>query len=146
MGHRPAVFPDHHDENRTHQTHRVHGLPEEVTGLRTRTQTDHLELNSDTFFIWASSQRSDLPGPPGGNSQQTGGRHGGGEFFITTLIIACPIRTDQSDAALCVQTHYDDGEYIIRQGARGDTFFIISMGRVGPPSSSSAMTSCFLIS
>lgn len=28
------------------------------------------------------------------------------------------------------QTHYGDGEYIIRQGARGDTFFIISKGKV----------------
>lgn len=28
------------------------------------------------------------------------------------------------------QTHYEDGEYIIRQGARGDTFFIISKGKV----------------
>ncbi|KAG7271111.1 hypothetical protein CRUP_005664 [Coryphaenoides rupestris] len=27
-------------------------------------------------------------------------------------------------------THYEDGEYIIRQGARGDTFFIISKGKV----------------
>ncbi|XP_036428097.1 cGMP-dependent protein kinase 1 isoform X2 [Colossoma macropomum] len=28
------------------------------------------------------------------------------------------------------ETHYNDGEYIIRQGARGDTFFIISKGKV----------------
>lgn len=28
------------------------------------------------------------------------------------------------------QTHYENGEYIIRQGARGDTFFIISKGKV----------------
>ncbi|XP_007895192.1 cGMP-dependent protein kinase 1 isoform X4 [Callorhinchus milii] len=28
------------------------------------------------------------------------------------------------------ETHYENGEYIIRQGARGDTFFIISKGRV----------------
>lgn len=32
--------------------------------------------------------------------------------------------------SLCPQTHYSDGEYIIRQGARGDTFFIISKGKV----------------
>lgn len=31
---------------------------------------------------------------------------------------------------LILQTHYEDGEYIIRQGARGDTFFIISKGKV----------------
>lgn len=29
-----------------------------------------------------------------------------------------------------MQTHYEDEEYIIRQGARGDTFFIISKGKV----------------
>ncbi|XP_061491345.1 cGMP-dependent protein kinase 1 isoform X3 [Rhineura floridana] len=28
------------------------------------------------------------------------------------------------------ETHYENGEYIIRQGARGDTFFIISKGKV----------------
>ncbi|GAA6094930.1 cGMP-dependent protein kinase 1a isoform X1 [Tachysurus ichikawai] len=28
------------------------------------------------------------------------------------------------------QTHYEEGDYIIRQGARGDTFFIISKGKV----------------
>uniref|UniRef100_A0A673FXF6 cGMP-dependent protein kinase 1 n=1 Tax=Sinocyclocheilus rhinocerous TaxID=307959 RepID=A0A673FXF6_9TELE len=28
------------------------------------------------------------------------------------------------------ETHYSDGEYIIRQGARGDTFFIIGKGKV----------------
>ncbi|KAM9326107.1 cGMP-dependent protein kinase 1 isoform 2-T2 [Gastrophryne carolinensis] len=28
------------------------------------------------------------------------------------------------------ETHYEDGDYIIRQGARGDTFFIISKGTV----------------
>ncbi|CAM4725505.1 unnamed protein product [Leuciscus chuanchicus] len=28
------------------------------------------------------------------------------------------------------ETHYGDGDYIIRQGARGDTFFIISKGKV----------------
>lgn len=31
---------------------------------------------------------------------------------------------------LCAQTHYSDGDYIIRQGATGDTFFIISKGQV----------------
>uniref|UniRef100_A0A8C7Q7E0 cGMP-dependent protein kinase n=1 Tax=Oncorhynchus mykiss TaxID=8022 RepID=A0A8C7Q7E0_ONCMY len=31
---------------------------------------------------------------------------------------------------LSLQTHYGDGEYIVRQGARGDTFFIISKGKV----------------
>lgn len=37
------------------------------------------------------------------------------------------------------QTHYENGEYIIRQGARGDTFFIISKGKV---SVSSALQEC----
>lgn len=29
-----------------------------------------------------------------------------------------------------LQTFYNNGDYIIRQGARGDTFFIISRGQV----------------
>ena len=28
------------------------------------------------------------------------------------------------------ETHYQMGDYIVRQGARGDTFFIISKGQV----------------
>lgn len=28
------------------------------------------------------------------------------------------------------ETHYQPGDYIVRQGARGDTFFIISKGQV----------------
>lgn len=31
VGHRPAVFPDHHDEDRAHQAHRVHGVFEKVS-------------------------------------------------------------------------------------------------------------------
>lgn len=29
-----------------------------------------------------------------------------------------------------LQAHYNNGEYIIRQGARGDTFYIIAKGKV----------------
>ncbi|XP_026033548.1 cGMP-dependent protein kinase 1-like isoform X3 [Astatotilapia calliptera] len=36
------------------------------------------------------------------------------------------------------ETHYSDGEYIIRQGARGDTFFIISKGKVNVTQGDSA--------
>lgn len=36
---------------------------------------------------------------------------------------------------LWFQTHYEDGEYIVRQGATGDTFFIVSKGMVRPSSS-----------
>lgn len=28
------------------------------------------------------------------------------------------------------EQHYDEGEYVIRQGARGETFFIIKKGMV----------------
>lgn len=31
---------------------------------------------------------------------------------------------------LRLQTFYNNGDYIVRQGARGDTFFIISRGQV----------------
>ena len=30
MGHRPSVFPEHHDENRSDEAQRTHGLPEKV--------------------------------------------------------------------------------------------------------------------
>lgn len=33
-------------------------------------------------------------------------------------------------AHIFLQTFYNNGDYIIRQGARGDTFFIISRGQV----------------
>lgn len=33
-------------------------------------------------------------------------------------------------AYVLLQTFYSNGDYIIRQGARGDTFFIISKGQV----------------
>ncbi|XP_040032628.2 protein kinase cGMP-dependent 1b isoform X2 [Gasterosteus aculeatus] len=36
------------------------------------------------------------------------------------------------------ETHYEEGEFIIRQGARGDTFFIISMGKVNVTQEDSA--------
>ncbi|XP_054454619.1 cGMP-dependent protein kinase 1-like isoform X2 [Anoplopoma fimbria] len=36
------------------------------------------------------------------------------------------------------ETHYEDGEFIIRQGARGDTFFIISKGKVNVTQEESA--------
>ncbi|XP_054860556.1 cGMP-dependent protein kinase 1-like isoform X2 [Amphiprion ocellaris] len=36
------------------------------------------------------------------------------------------------------ETHYEDGDYIIRQGARGDTFFIISKGKVNVTQGDSA--------
>ena len=31
---------------------------------------------------------------------------------------------------LIEQVHYNNGEYIIREGAHGDTFFIIALGKV----------------
>uniref|UniRef100_A0A3B5ANU6 cGMP-dependent protein kinase n=1 Tax=Stegastes partitus TaxID=144197 RepID=A0A3B5ANU6_9TELE len=36
------------------------------------------------------------------------------------------------------ETHYEEGDYIIRQGARGDTFFIISKGKVNVTQGDSA--------
>jgi len=37
---------------------------------------------------------------------------------------------DADDAELLMQVHFSNGEYIIRQDARGDTFYIIASGRV----------------
>ncbi|XP_059180181.1 cGMP-dependent protein kinase 1-like isoform X1 [Centropristis striata] len=41
-----------------------------------------------------------------------------------------PEETLNKLADVMEETHYEDGQYIIRQGARGDTFFIISKGMV----------------
>ncbi|KAK9530947.1 hypothetical protein VZT92_012419 [Zoarces viviparus] len=41
-----------------------------------------------------------------------------------------PEETLSKLADVMEETHYEDGEFIIRQGARGDTFFIISKGKV----------------
>ncbi|XP_068160902.1 cGMP-dependent protein kinase 1-like [Antennarius striatus] len=41
-----------------------------------------------------------------------------------------PEETLSKLADVMEETHYEDGEHIIRQGARGDTFFIISKGKV----------------
>uniref|UniRef100_A0A7N6AC28 cGMP-dependent protein kinase n=1 Tax=Anabas testudineus TaxID=64144 RepID=A0A7N6AC28_ANATE len=43
-----------------------------------------------------------------------------------------PEETLSKLADVMEETHYEDEEYIIRQGARGDTFFIISKGKVTP--------------
>lgn len=40
-------------------------------------------------------------------------------FFDFTMHVKCAF-----------QTFYNAGDYIIRQGARGDTFFIINKGKV----------------
>ncbi|TNN25030.1 cGMP-dependent protein kinase 1 [Liparis tanakae] len=36
------------------------------------------------------------------------------------------------------EIHFEDGEFIVRQGARGDTFFIISSGKVNVTQEDSA--------
>ena len=41
-----------------------------------------------------------------------------------------PDETLSRIADVLEETHYDNGDYIIRQGARGDTFFIIAKGKV----------------
>ncbi|KAF7649027.1 hypothetical protein LDENG_00148400 [Lucifuga dentata] len=49
-----------------------------------------------------------------------------------------PEETLSKLADVMEETHYDDGVYIIRQGARGDTFFIISKGTVNVTKQDSA--------
>ncbi|KAK2530786.1 Prkg1 [Columba guinea] len=45
--------------------------------------------------------------------------------------VVCASKIDPTLVFLVLpRTHYESGEYIIRQGARGDTFFIISKGKV----------------
>ncbi|XP_068585422.1 cGMP-dependent protein kinase 1-like isoform X2 [Cebidichthys violaceus] len=49
-----------------------------------------------------------------------------------------PEETLSKLADVMEETHYEDGEFIIRQGARGDTFFIISKGKVNVTQEDSA--------
>ncbi|XP_053269669.1 cGMP-dependent protein kinase 1 [Pleuronectes platessa] len=49
-----------------------------------------------------------------------------------------PEETLRKLADVMEETHYEDGEFIIRQGARGDTFFIISKGKVNVSEENSA--------
>lgn len=34
MGDRTTMFPDHHDENRSHKTNGIHRFPQEVSATR----------------------------------------------------------------------------------------------------------------
>ncbi|XP_037319504.2 cGMP-dependent protein kinase 1-like isoform X2 [Pungitius pungitius] len=49
-----------------------------------------------------------------------------------------PEETLSKLADVMEETHYEEGEFIIRQGARGDTFFIISTGKVNVTQDGSA--------
>ncbi|KAM8837110.1 cGMP-dependent protein kinase 1-like isoform 2-T2 [Spinachia spinachia] len=49
-----------------------------------------------------------------------------------------PEETVSKLADVMEETHYEEGEFIIRQGARGDTFYIISMGKVNVTQEDSA--------
>ncbi|KAG7217999.1 hypothetical protein INR49_020713 [Caranx melampygus] len=49
-----------------------------------------------------------------------------------------PEETLSKVADVLEETHYEDGEFIVRQGARGDTFFIISKGKVNVTQEDSA--------
>ncbi|XP_069373809.1 cGMP-dependent protein kinase 1 isoform X1 [Paralichthys olivaceus] len=49
-----------------------------------------------------------------------------------------PEETLSKLADVMEETHYEDGDFIIRQGARGDTFFIISKGKVNVTQEDSA--------
>lgn len=48
-------------------------------------------------------------------------------FFLLALAF---LLQNLISSFLFLQAFYDEGEYIIRQGARGDTFFIIKKGAV----------------
>ncbi|KAG5195824.1 hypothetical protein JEQ12_011460 [Ovis aries] len=51
-------------------------------------------------------------------------------FFSVPTFQSLPEEILSKLADVLEETHYENGEYIIRQGARGDTFFIISKGKV----------------
>lgn len=51
-------------------------------------------------------------------------------FFSVPIFKDLPEDTLIKISDVLEETFYAEGDYIIRQGARGDTFFIISKGRV----------------
>ncbi len=59
----------------------------------------------------------------------------GGRYGKIMVLIATPKKNETPMFITYVffQTSYKEGEYIVRQGAGGDTFFIISKGRVSLP-------------
>lgn len=78
------------------------------------------------------SQRSDLQEPTRGNSNQNFRCFRRGKMFISFLGKTCKLLfiVIINSVFSLTQTFYNNGDYIIRQGARGDTFFIISRGQV----------------
>jgi len=122
LGHQASVLPNDHDEEWNDATGGVYWLPE-------------ISPNLQATLRW--------------ESQQTGGCYWGSKWArgleIKKYHLAFqsseqmrPMRWNDGYIALfyslisfnVYQTSYENGEYIIRQGARGDTFFIISKGRV----------------
>lgn len=51
-------------------------------------------------------------------------------FCFVVGVLTEVVRFIQFIVRFLLQTFYNNGDYIVRQGARGDTFFIISRGQV----------------
>lgn len=165
LGDWPSGFPDHHDEDRSHQALAVHRLPPQVQLIRIIRFTQHFTVfklspheNDSHLSLWTLLPAFPLSSRylrtfsvnwlmfwrrwwfPNTRSQT----------YCTVSVSAICSSVWQthmvrnavfSNLRYCVhmiqmfpsalpQTHYSDGDYIIRQGATGDTFFIISEGQV----------------
>lgn len=98
LGHRPAEFPDHHDEKRRDQAFPVHGLPPQV-----QLGSPPRALNRDSSRSpWPlSSQHSLLPVATWGRPQQTSRCFGGGDVFLHTSSIMNPGCRAKSGPSIC---------------------------------------------
>uniref|UniRef100_A0A668ANB3 Cyclic nucleotide-binding domain-containing protein n=1 Tax=Myripristis murdjan TaxID=586833 RepID=A0A668ANB3_9TELE len=76
--------------------------------------------------LWVIDRRSFQTRRTGWNTQFSSWRSFHLPFFYI-FSAACPCI---SHFCFVPQTHYSEGDYIIRQGATGDTFYIISKGQV----------------
>lgn len=144
MGYRTTMFPDHYDEDWSHKTNGIHRFPQKVRlryHHRDSRQTcgffyiiidnliDRLFYSHIFFFIYL--QCSDIQRLARRNVDKDFRRPGRGKNKKKEKN---PLQPLNVSILHCIkylfQTFYNAGDYIIRQGARGDTFFIINKGKV----------------
>lgn len=101
MGDRTTMFPNYYDENRINPTGRIYRFPKKV-------------INKFSHFVFPFYE--DLTKFSSSSS--------------VPIFKNLPEDTLIKISDVLEEISYENGDYIIRQGARGDTFFIISKGKV----------------
>ena len=100
LGHQPTDVPSHHDENWTRQAHRVPQLPQKV-------YTHSLLRSFGVGRDCSCCLNCSIP-----------------------MFSSLPEEEVHRIADLLEEEVYEYGEYIVRQGSMGDTFYIVAKGAV----------------